>query len=56
MKTISLTEQEATLLTQLLKGDQARLILEIAHTDTRDYKDYLKEREKTLEGMLVKLG
>lgn len=56
MKTISLDESEAALLSELLKGDQARLLMEIAHTDTREYKEYLKARENALESILCKIN
>lgn len=55
MATIDLDEQELDLVTKTLEYDQGRLILEITHTDTREYKDYLKEKAAVLERVLRKL-
>lgn len=55
MKTVAFEDQEVKVLAELLKGDQARMLLEIAHTDTREYKAYLKERETTLERIMSKV-
>ncbi|NTU60428.1 MAG: hypothetical protein HGA98_05160 [Deltaproteobacteria bacterium] len=56
MAAIDLTEGEVNLLKELLHGDRARLLLEIAHTDHRAMRDGLKEREAVLEALAAKLG
>lgn len=55
MQTIVFDDNEMKVLAELLKGDQARMIIEIAHTDTREYKTYLRERETTLERIISKV-
>jgi hypothetical protein len=56
MAAIELTETEVNLLKELLHGDRARLLLEIAHTDRREMRDGLKKREEVLETLTAKLG
>ena len=53
---ISLTDVEVKLLQQLLHGDMSRLLLEIAHTDSRSMREGLKAREEVLKGIVDKLG
>ena len=43
-KTIDLNEAEVKLLKELLQGDMARLLLEIAHTDHREMRAALQKR------------
>lgn len=55
MAILELNGEELKLLTQTLEYDQGRLILEIAHTDTMEYKDYLKEKAGIMEHVLKRL-
>ena len=56
MASVNLDESEVKLLKELLQGDLARLLLEIAHTDHREMRDGLKKREGVLRSMVDKLG
>lgn len=53
---VTLTDAEEKLLLQLLHGDMSRLLLEIAHTDSRSMREGLQSREETLKGIIEKLG
>jgi hypothetical protein len=53
---ISLTDAEVKLLQQLLHGDMSRLLLEIAHTDSRSMREGLQAREEVLKAVIEKLG
>ncbi len=53
---VELTDPEIKLLQQLLHGDEARLLLEIAHTDHRAMRDELRKRDQLLKGIIDKLG
>jgi hypothetical protein len=48
MINIKLQDEERDVLTAVLDKSLSGLSDEIAHTDTRDYKDFLKERKETL--------
>lgn len=52
---ITLSTDEAKLISELLIGDKTRLIEEINHTDRREYREYLKRREELLETVLTKM-
>ena len=52
---IKLEAEEVRVIRELLKGDSARLLLEIAHTDHREYRNYLKDKEAVLERVIDKL-
>lgn len=52
---LKLSVDEAQLLAQLLRGDRMRLLEEINHTDTREFREFLKHREEMLEGVLSRL-
>lgn len=56
MPEISLTDEEHTLLRELLDMSYRDLRQEIADTDTSTFKDQLKAREHVLESLLSKLG
>ena len=56
MAAIDLNEAELNLLKELLQGDLARLLLEIAHTDHRSMREGLQKREGTLKGVIDKLS
>lgn len=55
VRDLRLSADEAQLLSELLKGDRTRLLEEIHHTDTREFRVFLKEREQMLEGVLSRL-
>lgn len=56
MATIDFSAAESNLLKEVLQGDLARLLLEIAHTDHRAMRDGLKQREELLRAVLEKLS
>jgi hypothetical protein len=53
---IELTEAEQELLREVLQAERDRLLVEIRHTDHRDYKESLLKREELLEGLLSRLA
>jgi DNA-binding MarR family transcriptional regulator len=53
--TLEITEQERTLLLELIEYEQKRFIHELDHTDRRDYKALVKEKLRTLEQLLDKV-
>lgn len=55
MQTITLSDMEKQLLIELLDSQLQELPHEIHHTDDRDYKQALKEKEGVLEELLKKL-
>ncbi len=55
LTTVTLNEAEVKLLQELLQGDSCRLILEIAHTDSRTMREGLRTREEALKGIITKL-
>lgn len=55
MGTIQLTEKEQQLLIELLESEIPDLRDEIWHTDDHDYRESLKERERHINELLVKL-
>lgn len=52
---LQLSIDEAQLVEQLLRGDRSRLDEEINHTDTREFREFLKRREHLLDSVLVKI-
>lgn len=50
-----LKDVEVKLLQQLLHGDMSRLLLEIAHTDSRSMREGLQAREEVLKAIIAKL-
>lgn len=55
MKNLSLTEEELEVLKQVMKSDLSSIWVEISHTDTLEFKEYLKGRESTMRSILTKL-
>ena len=53
---LRLTVDEQQLIADVLRRYQHELMLEISHTDHREFKTSLRERERMLEGLLEKLG
>jgi hypothetical protein len=52
---LEMTENEQKLLLELVEGEERQIIHELDHADTRDYKVILRDRLRTLEGLLVKV-
>jgi galactokinase len=53
MLTLHLDEQEQQALSELLEREVPNLRHEIHHTDDRDYREFLKERERVVEKLLA---
>ncbi|MBI4542308.1 MAG: hypothetical protein HY705_04695 [Gemmatimonadetes bacterium] len=53
---ITLTAEEAALLRQVLTGYLSDLRMEIADTDSRDFREKLKEEEAFLKRLIEQLG
>lgn len=53
---LTLTGDESTVLRETMEKALDNLLLEIAHTDHRKFRDQLKERERIVEGILAKLS
>ena len=52
---IELSQPEKELLTALLEKELEDVRSELHHTQGHDYRDSVKEREKVVRGLLVKL-
>jgi hypothetical protein len=48
----NLSGEELTVLTQLLEADQARLLVEIRHTDHRSFREELRRRLSAVEHLI----
>ena len=55
MKTIQLSADEASVLREVLKSYHDSLLLEISHSDTREFKDMLRSRETVVSRTLEQL-
>lgn len=55
MMTVDLTQAEFVVLKQILENKVTALLNEIAHTDDRSYREYVKETLKTVEQIQVRL-
>lgn len=55
MLTINLDRQEVQLISQLLTSSLEDLRQEIRHTDRLQYKEGLRENERILNGLILKL-
>jgi hypothetical protein len=55
MLTINLDRQEVQLISQLLTSSLEDLRQEIRHTDRQQYKEGLRENERILNGLILKL-
>ncbi|HEU5236962.1 MAG TPA: hypothetical protein VFU37_07460 [Pyrinomonadaceae bacterium] len=53
---LEITDEERDFLNELFEEKQERLIEEINHTDTRDFKSLLKKKIEVLEGLMRKIG
>jgi hypothetical protein len=52
---LTLTGAESTVLRETMEKALDSLLMEIAHTDNRKFRDQLKERGRIVEGILAKL-
>jgi hypothetical protein len=50
--TLNLTSEERTVLGQVLEAEQARLLVEIRHTDHRAYRDEVRRKLAVVERLL----
>lgn len=50
--TFNLAGEELTVLNELLAAEQARLLVEIRHTDHRTYRDELRRRLSVVERLI----
>ena len=55
MRTLELTSAELDTLRDIVRRQLAEMELEIRHTDSRDFKAMLRNREQLLESVLNKL-
>ena len=55
MMTLDLTQPEYVVLEQILQNKIPALLNELAHTDDRSYREYLKETLDTVERLKAKL-
>jgi len=56
MKRLELDEQQAEMLAEVLESYLSDLRMEIADTDSKDYRDALKARETFLRWVVERLG
>lgn len=49
---LNLAGEELTVLSQLLEAEQARLLVEIRHTDHRSFREDLRRRLEILEHLI----
>lgn len=56
MESTDLTEQETAVLRDVLETYLSELHTEISHTDHRDFKETLKDRQELVRSILQKLG
>ena len=56
MKTIQLSADEASVLREVLQSYHDSLLLEISHSDTREFKDMLRSRETVVSRTLEQLN
>ncbi len=52
MRTIELDERQIQVLREVLVSYLSDLRMEVAHTDSKDFRDKLKEKEKTIKAVL----
>ena len=49
---LNLAGEELTVLSQILSAEQARLLVEIRHTDHRSFREELRRRLKIIERLI----
>jgi TnpA family transposase len=52
---ISIASEEAAMLREILEAKRVDLLKEIAHTDSRGFRDLLRAREEMLERLLAQI-
>jgi len=52
---IEITDKEQELLLELVEAQQKQIIQELDHSDSRDYRAILRDRLRTIEGLLAKV-
>jgi hypothetical protein len=55
MAQLVFTNEEITTLLQILQSDWSELRMEIAGTDSKDFRDGLKQTEAVIQGIINKL-
>ena len=55
MMTVDLTQAEYVVVKQIVENKMTALLHELAHTDDRSYRDYVRETIKTVELLQAKL-
>lgn len=55
MMNISMTDHEAMMLLGILKNDLSELHSEISHTDSREYRDTLRQKEFFIKDVMKQL-
>jgi hypothetical protein len=53
---LTLNTKEATVLREVLTSHLAALRVEIGHTDHREFREMLRQRDEVLEGIVAQLG
>jgi hypothetical protein len=48
---LSLSEEEFRILAELLESERAKLLVEIRHTDHRDFREMLRRRLQVVEAL-----
>jgi len=56
MTKLELSPDEAEVLTEVLSTYVSDLRMEIADTDSKDYRDKLKKKEELLKNVIARLG
>ena len=52
---LTLTTEEREILTRLLEQRHREISKEISHTDNREFREFLRKNEETIEGILNQL-
>jgi hypothetical protein len=52
---LSLNEEEFRILAELLESERAKLLVEIRHTDHREFRDRLRERQRVVDTLADRL-
>jgi len=52
---LRLTTEEREILTRLLEQRHREISKEISHTDNREFREFLRKNEDTIEGILSQL-
>ena len=52
---LSLNEEEFRILTELLESEREKLLVEIRHTDHREFRDQLRERQRVVDTLAERL-